>query len=137
MFVDTATETAMEKKRVADMVPLVFDKDQSELIERLNSVEALFRYVSETLEENPPIGTDDRTFQLIALRSRLPKYYRYDDEILLELLKHNRPRELRSIIIRILIYLFDRGMLEEPYGNPLEIKNTNVTITGCIVALRV
>ncbi len=122
------SETAMEKKRVAEMVPLVFDKDQSILIERLNSVEVLFRYVTQTLEESPPIGTEDRTFQLIALKSRLPKYYRYNDQVLLELLKHDRPRELRGIIVRILIYLFDRGVLEKPYSNPLNIKNNLVTV---------
>lgn len=118
----------MEKKRVAEMVPLVFDKDQLVLIERLKLVEVLFNRIQETLQENPPIGTDDRTFQLVALKSRLPKYLMYNDAALLELLKHNHPRELRRIINRVLIYLFDRGIMAESYGNPLKIKNKNVSI---------
>ncbi len=122
------SETDMEKKRVAEMVPLVFDKDQLVLIERLKLVEVLFNRIQETLQENPPIGTDDRTFQLVALKSRLPKYLMYNDAALLALLKHNHPRELRRIINRVLIYLFDRGILAEPYGNPLRIKNKNVSI---------
>ncbi len=128
------SETEMEKRRVAEMVPLVFDKDQSVLIERLKVAEALFNRVQETLEENPPIGTDDRTFQLVALKSRLPKYLKYNDTILLEILKHDHPRELRRIVNRILIYLFDRGILREPYNNPLGINNKNVSIRTINVA---
>lgn len=122
------SETDMEKKRVAEMVPLVFDKDQLVLIERLKLVEALFGRIHETLQENPPIGTDDRTFQLVALKARLPKYLLYNDATLLEILKHNHPKELRKVINRVLIYLFDRGLMEKTYGNPLRIKNKNVSI---------
>ena len=51
------TETEMKRKRTMENVPLVFDKDQSILIERLRRVEKLFKYVTKILIENPPIGS--------------------------------------------------------------------------------
>ncbi len=122
------SETELKQKRIAEMIPLVFDKDQSVLLDRLKKIEQLFSYVIRVLKENPPIGTDDRSFQLIALKSRLPKHMRYNDKVLLELIKHNKPKKLRKTINRIMIFVFDRGILQEPYDNPLDINNKNVTI---------
>ncbi|MDY6967505.1 MAG: HDIG domain-containing protein [Spirochaetota bacterium] len=122
------SETNMVKKRVSEMVPLVFDRDQSVLLGRLKYIETLFNLIIEILNESPPIGTDDRTFQLIALKSKLSKQYRYNDRILLILLQQENPKELRKIINRILIYILDRGILNKPYSNPLNIENSNATI---------
>ncbi|MDY6935453.1 MAG: HDIG domain-containing protein [Spirochaetota bacterium] len=122
------SETEMEKQRVSQIVPLVFDRDQSVFIERIKIVETLFNYVSTTLYESPPIGRDDRTYQLIALKSKLPKHMMYSDRVLWELLKHENPKGLRRIINRIMIYIFDGGILREPYDNPLKINNKNISI---------
>ncbi len=122
------SETAEKKKRVAEMIPLVFDKDQSILLDRLKRMEKLFWYVKKTLKDNPPIGTDDREFQLIALKDKIPSYLLYRDKILRELLRHRKPDELRRTISQIMIFIFDKGILGEPYNNPLKINNRNVSI---------
>ncbi len=121
-------ETQRKKEKAAEQTPLVFDKDQSILVDRLESMDVLFRHVSDVMEENPPIGTEDRTFQLIALKSKLPRYLAYNDRVLLGILKDGNPQRLKGVISKILVYIFDRGILKEPYANPLNIKNTNVVV---------
>lgn len=121
-------ETELKKKRIAEMIPLVFDRDQSILQSRLQRIEKLFIYVSYILRKNPPIGTNDVTFQLIALKEKLPQSLTYDDRVLWELLKHKNPNDLRRTINQILDYIFAKGILSKPYENPLNIKNKNVTI---------
>ncbi len=121
-------ETEIKKKRIAEMIPLVFDKDQSVLLDALQRIENLFRYVSQTLKENPPMGTRDRTFQLIALKDKLPAYLMYNDRILWELLTHNDLNEFRREIIQIMEFIYSKGILTEPYNNPLNINNKNVTL---------
>ena len=71
-------ETEIEKKIEAESIPVVFDKDASLLYERLNTTRFLFTNIISTLEDNPPIGTDDLTFQLISLKTKLPKYMQYN-----------------------------------------------------------
>lgn len=122
------SETEMERKRKSEMVPLVFDRDQSVLMERLKLIETFFGHVSATLSENPPHGKEDRTFQLIALKSRLPQYLMYDDKVLWEALRHENTEELMKLSNRVVIYVYDQGVLEKPYGNPLNIDNKNVSI---------
>ncbi len=122
------SETEMEKRRVSEMVPLVFDKDQSVLEDKLKVVRVLFLHVSRTLKENPPSGTDDRAFQLISLKNDLPEYLKYPDRVLFALLRYNDTENLHKIVNRIFIYIYDMGILEEPYKNPLNLNNSNVTI---------
>lgn len=122
------SETLRKKEQAAETTPIVFDKDQSVMNERLRTVNLLFKYVYEVLKENPPIGTDDRTFQLIALKAKLPPFLKYSDRALLGILKSNEPERIRRMANRILVYVMDEGVLDQPYGNPLEINNMNVSI---------
>ncbi len=122
------SETRRKMARAAEQSPLVFDKDQSVLVERLAMVDTLFRHVRDVMEENPPIGTEDRTFQLIALKSKLPRYLVYSDQVLQGILRDRNPVRLKNVVSKILVYIFDRGILKEPYNNPLNIKNTNVSV---------
>ena len=122
------SETEIEKRRVAEAAPLVFDRDQSVLLERMRMVDSLFHHVASVLKENPPIGTEDRTFQLAALKQNLPSHLSLDDWVLLELLKSDNPEELRKIINRVMIYIYDRGILEKAFDNPLKLKNVNVSV---------
>ena len=122
------SETEKRKNVVAEMSPLVFDRDQSVLIKKLKKIETLFELASNILKENPPIGTADRTFQLVLLKSRLSKHTVYADRILLNILKYENLVELRRIINRILIYIYDEGILERTYNNPINIKNRNIVI---------
>ncbi len=122
------SETQMEKQRVSEMVPLVFDKDQSILEDKLRVVRVLFSHVARTLKENPPSRTDDRAFQLISLKNDLPEYLQYPDRVLYALLRYRNTESLHKTINRILIYIYDMGILEQPYQDPLNVNNSNVTI---------
>jgi len=124
-------ETGMKKKRASESVPLVFDRDSQVLIEKLKITGILFNHVKHTLDNNPPIGTDDLTFQLIALKSRLPKYLLYNDRILTGLLRYGDPDALKKIVFKIFIYIFDdstMGILDKPYDNPMKINNKNIVV---------
>ncbi len=122
------SESQMEKRRVSERAPLIFDGDTSVLQERLNIIDILFDNVVTVLKEIPPQGTEDRTFQFITLKSRLPKYLQYEDKVLYNLLRNPNPLELKQSIKRILIYVMDSGILDKPYKNPLEINNKNILI---------
>ncbi len=122
------SETRAEKGRIAESIPLVFDRDQSVLVESLRFVDILFDYVDMTLREIPPTGSEDRTFQLITLKSKLPKYPQYDDRILYELLRIQNAPDIRQSIKKIIIHILDNGVMPAPYSNPLSIANRNVTI---------
>ncbi|HQO03391.1 MAG TPA: HDIG domain-containing protein [Spirochaetota bacterium] len=122
------TETLRKKEQAAETAPLVFDKDQAVMNERLRAINLLFKYVYEVLQENPPIGTDDRTFQLVALKSKLPAYMQYSDKALLGILKSREPERMRHVTNRIMVYVMDEGILEHEYRNPLELNNMNVSI---------
>ena len=106
-------ETEMAKKRAAETVPIVFDKDQSVLVESLKNVDRLFYYASKILAENPPSRKEDRTFQLIALKDILPKGEHYDDRTLWNILKADNPENLKRTINKILIFIYDNGILEQ------------------------
>lgn len=125
------SETELDKKRAVDSVSLVFDKDSAVLEENLRQSDFLLNNIIKTLEDNPPIGTDDLTFQLVSLKNRIPKYAQYDDSILLSLLKYENPRMLKKSVTNILIYLYDYkgiGILDKPYENVLELDTTNITV---------
>jgi cyclic-di-AMP phosphodiesterase PgpH len=122
------SETEMAKKRAAETVPLVFDKDQSILFESLRKIDRLFLYPARVLNENPPNRTEDRTFQLIALKDILPKDLNYDDRTLWNILKTDNIDTLKKTINRILIFLFDNGILADPFKNPINADNQNITL---------
>ncbi len=124
-------ETEMKKEQARSSVLPVFDRDASVLMEKLKVVGMLFGSMEVILEENPPIGTDDLTFQLLALKSRIPSYLHYSDEVLLEMLRYGNPSELKKIVYRVLIYVYDNndvGVLDEPYRDKLNLTPSNITV---------
>ncbi len=124
------TETAIERKREAEAVPLVFDKDASVLRQKLYIVSELLRHSSETVKQFPPVG-NDLTFQINALKARLPKYIHFDDSVLAEILRFHDFGRLKKNLARILIYIYDdpqMGVLDKPYDNPLKILNNNAIV---------
>ncbi len=124
-------ESRIAEKRASEAVPVVFDRDSTVLLERLKLTGILFRHINTTLKNNPPIGTDDLTFQLISLKSKLPRYLMYSDDVLLPLLSYGNTARLKKVTSKILIYIFDNremGILNEPYRNPLKLPNKNITI---------
>ena len=123
-------ETEIERRREAESVPIVFDKDASVLQRKLNLTAALINHAMETLKQFPPAG-NDYTFQVYAMKSRMPRYLHFNDAILSEVLKYRDHAKLKKIMARILIYIYDdsqMGMLNKPYENPLKIYNNNVTV---------
>ncbi len=125
------TETELGKKRAAESVSLVFDKDSAVLEESLRQVDFLLNNIIKTLEDNPPIGTDDLTFQLASLKTRIPRIVQYDDQLLLSLLSYDNPRMLKRSVTNILIYIYDyrgTGILDQPYENTLNLVTENITI---------
>lgn len=124
-------ETELGKKRAAELISLVFDKDSGVLEDNIRQSDFLLNNIIKTLEDNPPIGTDDLTFQLVSLKNRIPKFVQYDDQILLSLLKYENPRMLKRSVTNILIYIYDykgTGILDKPYENVLALDTVNVTV---------
>jgi cyclic-di-AMP phosphodiesterase PgpH len=121
------SETTIEKRRIAETVPIVFDRDHSVLIEKLRLCDMLFDNMDSVMREIPPSGTGDRTFHFITLKKRLQQYILLDDVVLFNLLRHPDPGLLRNNLKRVLIYVLDSGVLDKTYGNPLNIPNRNVT----------
>jgi cyclic-di-AMP phosphodiesterase PgpH len=124
------SETKIERRREAEAVPIVFDLDASVLQRKLNITGALLNHASETLKQFPPAGTDF-TFQLYAMKSRMPKYLQFSDAVLSDILRFRDQAKLKKIMSRVLIHIYDdpqMGVLDKPYDNPLKIYNNNVTV---------
>ena len=123
-------ETAVERKREAEAVPIVFDKDASILQKKLSVTAALINHAVETLKQFPPAG-NDYNFQVYAMKSRMPRYLHFNDTILAEVIRYKDHAKLKKIISRLMIYIYDdsqMGILDKPYENPLKIYNNNVTV---------
>jgi len=125
------SETEAEKKRALQSEKLVFDKNSSILQEKLKLADELLSSVVKTLEDYPPLSNNDYSIQLEVLKNRLPKNLQYTDKILLNLLKYNNPRQLKSAVLKILIYIYDYrglGVLEKEFKNPLNLDIRTVTV---------
>jgi membrane-associated HD superfamily phosphohydrolase len=124
------SETALERKREAESVPIVFEKDASVLQKKLNIASALINHATDTLKQFPPTG-NDLAFQVYAMKSRMPRYLQFNDATLNEIIRFRDHARLKKIMSRILIYIYDdpqMGVLDKPYDNPLKIYNNNVTV---------
>ncbi len=124
------SETKIELKREAEAVPIVFDMDASVLQRKLNLTAALINHASETVKQFPPAGTDV-TFQVYAMKSRMPKYLQFNDVVLSEILRYRDLAKLKKVMSRVLIYIYndpEMGVLDKPYDNPLKINNNNITV---------
>lgn len=124
-------DTQRLRERVAAAVPIVFDRDALILTERLGIIDTLFKNIIITLRQHPPLGDDDMLFQLMSLKNILPQYLTYNDSILLAFLSHHNTEELKRIISRIVIHLYDSkefNIIQSPYANPLNLENKNITV---------
>jgi len=98
-------ETESQKGIALQNEKLVFDKDTSVLDDNIKSADILLSAVIKTIEESIPAGIADLDTQLEMLKKRLPRSQYYSDEILLSLLLYDNPRQLKSSVIKILIYI--------------------------------
>jgi membrane-associated HD superfamily phosphohydrolase len=121
-------ESDLERQRAAESSPLVFDRDSFVLQEKLKLVNAFFFHLANTLRSYPFFDKDDAYFQLKDLHKRLPDYLRYEDGILRAYLSARNAEELRIIIVQILNEIYNAGILDKPYDNPLNVPNNAVVI---------
>ena len=73
-----------------------------------------------TLREVAPLNADDRSSQMMTLKSRLPRYLQFNDKVLMDVIKNRNLKELQKITKRITIYILDAGILDTPYDNRLD-----------------
>jgi hypothetical protein len=52
----------------------------------------------------------------------------FGDWVLLGILKDKNPPRLKNIVNKLFVQIYDRGILKESYTNPLNVKNTVVSI---------
>lgn len=124
-------ETGSERKRVAQAVRIVFDKDPAVLDENRRFCDALFNHIIDTKEAFPALKRDDILIQLDELKARIPKSMYFSDQVLIRLLAHDNSRELKKAVTTILIYIYDYkglGILDKEYTNPLGLENKDITI---------
>ncbi len=125
------SETEIEKKRALQSEKLVFDKNSAVLQENIKLADELFGSIIKTLEDYPPISTNDLSIQLEVLKNRLPENIQLNDRILLSLLSYENPRQLKNAVLKILIYIYDYrglGVLESEYKNPLNLDIRTITV---------
>ncbi len=123
-------ETKLERKRESEAVPIVFDKDAGVLQRKLNLIGILLNHADDTIKQFPPVG-NDFTFQINAMKARMPRYLHFNDAVLTELIRHRDHLRLKKTISRILIYIYDdpqMGIVNRSYDNPLNIPNSNVSV---------
>lgn len=131
IYYQDESETIIKHKRIQESVPLVFDKDANVLMEKIRSTAQFLNILNNVLDDNPLFGTDDVTFQLLSLKKKLPQNLVYPNDVLIEFIKYPSKEELRGILNKVYIYIYDinqAGILEKEYSNPLELPNENVSI---------
>jgi putative nucleotidyltransferase with HDIG domain len=67
----------------------------------------------------------------MTLKTRLPQYLQYNDSLLLSLLFYDNPRDLKRIILKTIIYIYDNKeifILEKPFENPLKLSTRNIAV---------
>ncbi len=124
------SETLMEKKRAAETVPIVYDKDASVLTENLNRINKLIDSISYTLKQYPPVG-NDLTFQVYAVKSVIPQYLNYDDFMIAEIARQKDLEAMKKVFYRIIIYLYDdpdMGIIVKAHETPPGISTSNITV---------
>ncbi len=112
---ENAAETDKKKKLAEESMLPVYDRDDSVLLDKMKMSGIFFDSIANILRENPPIGTDDLTFQVLALKSRLPKYNSLPNDVIASLFRFGNTDELKKISNKIFIYLYgenERGIIE-------------------------
>ncbi len=124
---ENVAETDKKKKSVEESMLPVYDRDDSVLLDKMKMSGIFFDSIANILRENPPIGTDDLTFQVLALKSRLPRYNSLPNDVIATLFRFGNTDELKKISNKIFIYLYgenERGIIE---NHPV-IKSDNMKV---------
>ncbi|MCL1911423.1 MAG: HDIG domain-containing protein [Leptospirales bacterium] len=124
------TETEHLRERAAQSLPVVFDRDMSVLTDRLQLVNGLFKSIEATHNQRSPIDYDDM-FQVKTLKARFPQYRTYNDQMLNSLIAYEPTEELRQIISKVIINVYDNkeiNIVESAYADSFHIDNKNITV---------
>ena len=124
---ENVAETDKKKKLAEESMLPVYDRDDSVLLDKMKMSGIFFDSLANILRENPPIGTEDLTFQVLALKSRLPKYNSLPNDVIASLFRFGNTDELKKISNKIFIYLYgenERGIIE---NHPVK-KSDNIKI---------
>ncbi|HOM87867.1 MAG TPA: HDIG domain-containing protein [Spirochaetota bacterium] len=119
-----ALETEIEKNRIAESMPAVFDLNESIVEDKLKICNILCEAVIKVKQQMP----DTNPFkQVLLLRTMLPDYLQYSDKVLIGLLQYDEQllhRDMNKVILQV----YNNGILEKQYTNPLKLKSNFIVI---------
>ncbi|MDA3900868.1 MAG: HDIG domain-containing protein [Spirochaetes bacterium] len=121
-------ETVTEKERVMAAVPLVFDMNRSILMDRIQHINMLFSHIDTVVNSPDGKAITEESVKIAIIQDALPDTNKYSENIIIALLRYKDTESLRLTTVRILNDIYERGILEEEYSNPIQINNKNVVV---------
>ena len=119
-----ALETEIEKSRIAESMPAVFDLNESIVEDKLKICNILCEAVIKVKQQMP----DTNPFkQVLLLRTMLPDYLQYSDKVLIGLLQYDE-QLLHRDVNKVILQVYNNGILEKQYTNPLKLKSNFIVI---------
>ncbi|HOF13425.1 MAG TPA: HDIG domain-containing protein [Spirochaetota bacterium] len=119
-----ALETEIEKNRIAESMPAVFDLNESIVEDKLKICNILCEAVIKVKQQMPDTNPFE---QVLLLRTMLPDYLQYSDKVLIGLLQYDEQllhRDMNKVILQV----YNNGILEKQYTNPLKLKSNFIVI---------
>jgi len=119
-----ALETEIEKSRIAESMPAVFDLNESIVEDKLKICNILCEAVIKVKQQMPDTNPFE---QVLLLRTMLPDYLQYSDKVLIGLLQYDEQllhRDMNKVILQV----YNNGILEKQYTNPLKLKSNFIVI---------
>jgi len=117
-------ETEIEKNRIAEAMPAVFDLNESIVEDKLKISNMLCEAVIKVKQQMPETNPIK---QVLLLRTMLPDYLQYSDKVLTGLLQYDE-QLLHRDLNKILLQVYNNGILEKPYTNPLKLQSNYVIV---------
>ncbi|MBP9021928.1 MAG: HDIG domain-containing protein [Spirochaetes bacterium] len=115
-------QTEILKRNAAENVPLLFDYDPDVLNDRVRYVYRLFKGLQTGYDSSSAaIGDYDK---LEYLNNNFPEFSRLNKSFFDALISAKSSDELKNSIVKALSDIYDEGVLNKPYSNPLNISNT-------------
>ena len=119
-----ALETEIEKSRIAESMPAVFDLNESIVEDKLKICNILCEAVIKVKQQMPDTNPFE---QVLLLRTMLPDYLQYSDKVLIGLLQYDE-QLLHRDVNKVILQVYNNGILEKQYTNPLKLKSNFIVI---------
>ncbi|HRR61601.1 MAG TPA: HDIG domain-containing protein [Spirochaetota bacterium] len=119
-----ALETEIEKNRIAESMPAVFDLNESIVEDKLKICNILCEAVIKVKQQMPDTNPFE---QVLLLRTMLPDYLQYSDKVLIGLLQYDE-QLLHRDVNKVILQVYNNGILEKQYTNPLKLKSNFIVI---------